>query len=618
MVSTRYLWDVYNIEQKPVEKQELVTSSWETINTSLTYCAALAKDYEITGSGVFKLKDPLWVTNIFRRRIDEYKYMVIRSSDVDTADAIGSKMFYNKYQDSYSEPLMWGGDGSTGNPPYIQHNIIAVKESQYGQSGATHCNFAKCTIERIPSRGGTRTGVASSTNRNEYPDDGAANGSWYVYKGSDSIDPLSVTYNTDRPERGKPVTVAVEPAPISAETPQWNAAVLPASAVWSGIAYGGGWFVAVGGGGATHIARSSDGGKTWSSVSNSLYDADAVGYANGKFVAVGLNTAAYSTDNGATWTAAASFPNGQWHAVCYGGGKFVAVNSAADKAMYSSDGNVWTEISLPGGRGWLGIAYGNGRFVVTTAGMIAYSDNLTDWTTVGIRNGGDAWRDIAFADGKFVIVGDYGSAYSANAENWTLIQGLRNLDLQSVAYGGGKFMAVGVGVTNSATHGTTISVYSTDAASWETMTLPTNAEWMAVSYGDSGFAAVSMLSDAAAYLPDEVDLGYTVSYLYQYSTNGGTSWTAAGAATADTQIEITIPDEAEQFMARARAQDDIGFTSADYVAGANLAVQTMRLWVGVENVAKQGRKLWVGVDGAARPVVRGWVGDENGKARRWF
>lgn len=113
-------------------------------------------------------------------------------------------------------------------------------------------------------------------------------------------------------------------------------------------------------------------------------------------------------------------------------------------------------------------------------------------------------------------------------------------------------------------------------------------------------------------------LGGTTSYLYQYSIDGGRSWTTAGDITTETQMDIAVPESAEQFMARVRAQDDIGFTSADYVTGSNLEVQTMCLWVGVDGVARRGRKLWVGVDGAARPVVRAWVGDENGKARRWF
>ena len=165
---------------------------------------------------------------------------------------------------------------------------------------------------------------------------------------------------------------------------------------------------------------------------------------------------------------------------------------------------------------------------------------------------------------------------------------------------------------------TTISLYSTDAQTWETMVMPASKNWSGVVYGDDRFVAVSMQNGGAAYLPDKADLGYTISYLYQYSANNGTSWITVGNATADTQKEITVPDKAEQFMARVRAQDDIGFTSADYVAGENLMVQTMLLWVGVDGVARRGRKMWVGVNGEARPIVHGWVGDENGKARRWF
>lgn len=466
---------------------------------------------------------------------------------------------------------------------------------------------------------GDSIGLVSSGVNDAYPQDGPKSGFWYTYKGSDSIDPLSVTYNTDRPERGKPVTVTVNPAPIGGEAPQWTASAATASPIGAKVAYGGGWFVAVGGQNNARITRSSDGGKTWSAVSNSLYDASGVTYANGKFVLVGLHTAAYSTDNGATWTAAASFPDGQWHAACYGGGKFVAVDSAKSKAMYSSDGNVWTEISLPGGKGWLCIAYGNGRFVAATTGKAAYSDNLADWSEVQIRYGGDIWRSIVFADEKFVIVGTYGSAYSTNAESWTITQEWGNLDLQSVAYGAGKFVAVGMGdTTGGGLSETTISLYSTDAQTWETMVMPASKNWAGVVYGDDRFVAVSMQNDGAAYLPDKADLGYTISYLYQYSANNGTSWITVGSATADTQKEITVPDKAEQFMARVRAQDDIGFTSADYVAGENLTVQTMLLWVGVDGVARRGRKMWVGVNGEARPIVHGWVGDENGKARRWF
>lgn len=113
-------------------------------------------------------------------------------------------------------------------------------------------------------------------------------------------------------------------------------------------------------------------------------------------------------------------------------------------------------------------------------------------------------------------------------------------------------------------------------------------------------------------------LGGNILYQYQYSIDNGASWSDAGEKTAATVKDIAVPLEAEQFVVRVQASDDIGFTSMTYVKTASIKVQTMRLWVGVENSARKGQKLWVGVDGAARPVTRAWVGDENGKARRWF
>lgn len=65
--------------------------------------------------------------------------------------------------------------------------------------------------------------------------------------------------------------------------------------------------------------------------------------------------------------------------------------------------------------------------------------------------------------------------------------------------------------------------------------------------------------------------GGTVSYRYEYSTNGGQSWTLAQTTTA-TSVQISIPEGVETFQARVRAQDDIGFTSADYVYSTKVTV----------------------------------------------
>lgn len=109
--------------------------------------------------------------------------------------------------------------------------------------------------------------------------------------------------------------------------------------------------------------------------------------------------------------------------------------------------------------------------------------------------------------------------------------------------------------------------------------------------------------------------GGTVSYLYQYRINGG-DWVDIQTATA-TSISFTVPDSAKTVQFRARAKDDIGFTSSDYVTSASAVVEQMKLWVGVNGTARKGTDLYVGVNGKARKVTAGYIG-VNGKARRFL
>lgn len=63
----------------------------------------------------------------------------------------------------------------------------------------------------------------------------------------------------------------------------------------------------------------------------------------------------------------------------------------------------------------------------------------------------------------------------------------------------------------------------------------------------------------------------TVSYRYEYSVNGGTSWVLVDTRT-ETSISFTIPEGATTLLVRVRAQDDLGFTSSDYVTSEQVAV----------------------------------------------
>ena len=171
----------------------------------------------------------------------------------------------------------------------------------------------------------------------------------------------------------------------------------------SGIAYGGGKWVAVGiSSGAAKIAYSTD-GKTWSGATNSSIFGSApigVAYSGSRWVATaqaggGVNpktTIAYS-DDGITWTATAnstSIFTTTAYGVAWGGGKFVAVGSGTNTIAYSTDGITWSGTtngnSVISSLGY-SVAYNGSQWVVAGQGTntLAYSSNGTTWS--GSTNG---------------------------------------------------------------------------------------------------------------------------------------------------------------------------------------------------------------------------------------
>ena len=185
----------------------------------------------------------------------------------------------------------------------------------------------------------------------------------------------------------------------------------------------------------------AEGGLTWTAVTvPGLNNISGIAYGGGKFVAVGSSGAAYSTD-GVSWTAVtiSGFSSYSISDIAYGGDKFVAVgyNATRDKgdsdtsyrgvAMYSTDGVNWTVITISGfsgssdsGRGTdiSGIAYGGGKFVA-----VGYNT---------IRDSGDSYRD-------------YKVAYSTDGASWTAVTVPEFNSISAIAYGGDKFVAVGSG-----------------------------------------------------------------------------------------------------------------------------------------------------------------------------
>lgn len=189
-------------------------------------------------------------------------------------------------------------------------------------------------------------------------------------------------------------------APRSGEG--WTATTLPSGAAWSLLAFGNNTFVTVAPS-STSAARSTDNARTWGAVTlpASLTWAD-LQYANGYFVLVASGSRdVYTSPDGSTWTLqSTALPStATWNKLAWipGGtnGTWVAVASGSTSAAYSTDnGATWTASTLPASGTWIvgsGKAALDGRqmfFAISQATTVgAFSYNGITWTQVTIPTG---------------------------------------------------------------------------------------------------------------------------------------------------------------------------------------------------------------------------------------
>jgi hypothetical protein len=236
-------------------------------------------------------------------------------------------------------------------------------------------------------------------------------------------------------------------------------------------------------------------------------------YGGGKYVAV--NSAAsgfdamYSTD-GINWTGVNASNGASWQDVTYNEtlGTFVAVgNHATYDAMYSTDGIIWTAVTSTGSA-WVAVIYDATNLKYVAIGTDATYETMTSpdgitWTadSTGPTNGA-GWTDITYGNGRVVAVANGGtteSAYSTDANNWSNQAAGPAGTWQGVTYGNGYYIAVEDG---------TDMMYSTDGNSWTESVSITTGGWEDVAYGGGTFLAV----------------GDTGTYRMAYSIDNGLTW----------------------------------------------------------------------------------------------
>ena len=126
------------------------------------------------------------------------------------------------------------------------------------------------------------------------------------------------------------------------------------------------------------------------------------------------------------WYPIAAPAKNQWQCVAYGSGVFVALSTdgTGNRVMSSPDGTIWTVTATGAPDNAWGtncLCYGNGMFVAVSGGFTnaMYSVDGYNWTQSGVSSVGP-WRAVAFGNGKFVAVGVSGKTmYSTDAIAWT-------------------------------------------------------------------------------------------------------------------------------------------------------------------------------------------------------
>lgn len=252
-----------------------------------------------------------------------------------------------------------------------------------------------------------------------------------------------------------------------------NTITIPTTGWVYGTAYGNGIYVA---GGSSNTIITSPDAINWtarvSAFSGSFVDIAAVAFGNGRFVAVsgGANNSwSLSTDqiqtstDGLNWTAvdmtahrvAASggtFPPAV-RCITFGNGQFIAAGNDGttfDAAIFTStDGITWVKqnTGLPTGNfaGLTSVKFAGGQYIaVGPNGLVLTSPDGVTWTkrTAVTPN---VLRDVAYGNGKYVAVGDTGTMIESSDSGitWTALPALTTQLLNSIDFANNQFIVAG-------------------------------------------------------------------------------------------------------------------------------------------------------------------------------
>lgn len=197
-MSTRYVWDKYSLKNgwKQTSVTSLSVGGYPSAASEVTevYDETTGDLKGVTLSGNIALmsggdniyQNPTTYPYVGLQSVDGFLYTNTVYAVADTAGTDWANYSGTVYMASMKI--------IDGRPDYTTHVPFFKREIVKGQ--------------------GDYIGLASSSTSNRYPTNsggGSKDGAWFIYKGSDNIDPYSVNYSSDELEAGKSITVTLDP-----------------------------------------------------------------------------------------------------------------------------------------------------------------------------------------------------------------------------------------------------------------------------------------------------------------------------------------------------------------------------------------------------------------------
>ena len=297
------------------------------------------------------------------------------------------------------------------------------------------------------------------------------------------------------------------------------------------------------------------------------FNLSAVTYKNGQFVGVGTdNTVAIST-NGTTWMKALIGTSYQLNGVAAGSPSVGVVAVGTNGIIYGSttDGYSWSAKSSPTTKTLNDVTYGGSLYVaVGENSTILTSPDGNTWTIRYVYTSvPTALRGVTYSGSQFVAVG-YGGIIltSPNGITWTMRQTNSSAALEDVAYGAGKYVAVGGYPSNA-------KLISTDGITWTTQ-LPasgTDYNLYDITYGNGQFVAVGYYG---AVLTSPNAIAWTKRYIGLIETMQGVIYANNQFVTVGTSIRRST--DGVTWQATSAPDGKSNLTSAAYGNGRYVVI----------------------------------------------